>query len=52
MARGINKTCEGRGGGEKGHIALRNQDGKGTIVWEVASSQFARVSSVTQRGPV
>lgn len=52
MARSINKTCERGGGKEKGQMALRNQDGKGTIVWEMASIQFARVSSVTQRGPV
>lgn len=40
------------GGREKGLMVLRNQDGKGTVVWEVASIQFARVSNVTQRGPV
>lgn len=30
--------------GEKGQTVLRNQDGKGTVVWEVASIQFASVT--------
>lgn len=37
---------------EKRLMVLRNRDGKRTVVWEVASIQFARVSNVTQRGPV
>lgn len=40
------------GGREKGVMVLRNQDGKGTVICDVASIQFARVPNVTQRGLV
>lgn len=40
------------GGREKGLMVLRSHDGKETVVCDMASIQFARVSNVTQRGPV
>lgn len=51
MTRHVGVT-RSEGGREKGLMVLRNQDGEGTVVCDVASIQFARVPNVTQRGPV